>query len=527
MLSRLFGGSVQAEADREEAFEAREEPWPYRHAAAGNAVVQDRLTAAALKLRCKACPLDACREEDADSALAASSTKDTTGDARSPFELPSSFSRFTLQVETETPPPEVSESDYNQASPEEFRLVIRHTVSGSVIAEAWVRPSDSVARLCDEILRFLGETSGACLQLVYRGYTILEPRQTLEEAGVTAEEPELGAVLMPLRCLTASLDGTARIRHLHSGVQVMVDVGSRVWAAASPSGGSSLLTISTSGEGSLWCSETGVKLCTLKERILTCSFSVDGNRFVGASDDFAAAVWCSETGECLLTLTGHTEDIKAAVFSPDARSVVTASGDGTARIFEVESGRCLQTLSGHTDAVLCASFSPDGRLVLTSAMDGTARLWRVASGEPLQTLTGHAKAVDRASFAPCGTKVLTNSFDGSARLWDVDSGAELLVVRGEDGLVKFAALSPDGTRLFVAAGSESPRLHDAATGVPLVTFTGHSDWIRCASFSPDGLLLATASYDGTARIWNTLSGECVEVLEGHTGAVVAADFGFS
>mmetsp|Transcript_162008 Transcript_162008/g.519424 ORF Transcript_162008/g.519424 Transcript_162008/m.519424 type:complete len:580 (-) Transcript_162008:204-1943(-) len=468
-------------------------------------------------------------EEDVHSEKASSSTNDTTADGHSPVELwgieegrlgQLRSSSLLLEVESI----EITEGDNDQAELAEFRLLVRHAVSGELITRVWVKPSDSVARLCDEVLRFLGEF-GVCLRLVFHE-DVLEARRTLAEAGVTATDNELGAVLMPLRCLTASLDGTVRLRHLHSGIQLMVELGARVWAASLAPGGSTLLMISTNGEGSLWCAETGVPLCTLRERIMSCGFSGDGLRFVGASDDFVARIWCAETGECLRSLEGHLDDVKAAAFSPDGALVVTASSDGTARIFEVETGKCLRTLSGHTDVVLAASFSPDGHSVLTASMDGTARLWRAATGELLHTLAGHSKAVDRASFAPGGAKVLTTAFDGTARLWDVQSRESLLTLRGEDGLVKCATLSPDGAKLLLATGSESPRLLSAETGECLLTLVGHSDWVRDASFSPDGMLLTTASFDGTARIWNTLTGECLQVLTGHSGAVVAADIGF-
>jgi len=403
-----------------------------------------------------------------------------------------------------------------------FSLAVQQAVSGAALATVQVRPAETVAQVVEKVLREIRQVGVVALQLVL-GDRVLDPSLTVEEAGLDASCAEVCGVLRPLRCLTASLDGTARIRLLQSGVQLMVELGARVWSSAIAPGGSTLLMVSTNGEGSLWCAETGVHLVTLRERILNCAFSPDGAQFAGAADDFNARVWCAETGRCLQALTGHTDDIKATTFSPDGKLVATASSDESALIFQAASGRRVRTLAGHRDVVMSVAFSPDGRYVATASMDSTARLWRTTVGECVRTLSGHTKAVDAVQFSPDGQRVLTTSFDGTARVWRVCDGECVLTLAGDNSVVKSAAFSPDGTGIIVAAGSERIRLFDSTTGDCRVEMVGHEDWVRMATFSPDGMLVASASYDGTSRIWSALTGECLQVLGGHAGAVISAE----
>jgi len=403
---------------------------------------------------------------------------------------------------------------------QEVLLLVRHAMSGEALMLVRARPTDTAAAVCEAVLRETGDF-GVALQLLFRSQ-VLDSHTVLGTAGVS-DGDELLLLQRPLRCLTASLDGTARIRHLQSGLQLLVGLGSQVRTAALAPRGSTLLLVSAGCLGSLWCAETGAPLGELEEEVLSCAFAPDGQTFAGPSEGFLARVWCAETGRCLRTLEGHADDVTAVAYSPDGRVVATACADGSAMLFTARSGHRLRHLVGHADTVQTVAFSPDGSLVVTASMDATARIWHVSTGDCLQVLAGHAKAVHSAAFSPDGGRVLTASFDGTAAIWDVAQGGCLLVLPGDGGVVRTATFSPDGSRVVLAAGSEVLRIFDSECGELCLTLTGHEDWVRAASFSPDGLLIASASYDGTARLWNSTSGHCLQVLGGHSGGVVSAD----
>ncbi len=53
-----------------------------------------------------------------------------------------------------------------------------------------------------------------------------------------------------------------------------------------------------------------------------------------ASDDRTAKVWDAKSGAEVLTLKGHTKEVKSAAFSPDGSRVVTGSDDKTAKVWD-------------------------------------------------------------------------------------------------------------------------------------------------------------------------------------------------
>lgn len=406
-------------------------------------------------------------------------------------------------------------------------LTIRSAASGEVVARLRARPTDRLDSLRSAVLRELGEDK-ACVSLRFiLGITVLDPTMTLADAGISTGD-ELRVVRAPLRCLTASFDGTARLwvlsgRDGHSEKPMVVGHAGPVLSATLSPDGATLLTVAAGGEGALWCTETGELLLRLAGEAVSGEFSADGQLIAGASASGTAAIWCATTGKCLQRLVGHQDDVKCAVFSPDGEVIATSSCDSSAGLWAASTGKRLATLEGHHDVVKSALFSHDGRWVVTASMDATARIWNAEEARCLHVLAGHQKALSSACFAPDGRCVLTASFDGSVRVWRADTGQCTMQLPAENNVVNAAAFSPDSRAVLVASASEVVRLYNAETGERLLALSGHEDWVRSAAFSPDGALICSGSYDAGVRIWDAVTGECLQALSGHSGAVVSTE----
>jgi WD40 repeat protein len=117
------------------------------------------------------------------------------------------------------------------------------------------------------------------------------------------------------------------------------------------------------------------------------------------------------------SIEGHEGRVLSASFSPDGQRIVTASVDGSAKVWDV-AGNEEASLEGHEGVVTSASFTPDGQRIVTASEDGSAKLWDLAGNEEA-SLEGHTDSVRSASFTPDGQRIVTASADGSAKVWAI------------------------------------------------------------------------------------------------------------
>eukprot|EP00435_Cladocopium_sp_Y103_P000410 s2596_g1.t1 len=202
----------------------------------------------------------------------------------------------------------------------DVKVHIVNGMSGELAAVVRARPSDTAFRLKEAILSegvVNSEEDDLCSINFLRCNQLMDESMTLSEAGIRDGDP-VQLVRSPLRCLTASLDGTVRLWNLHSKAQEDINpfIGFREEEASDSHGpvlsaslapdGRSLLTVAAGGEGQIWCAETGRAVAELEGAAATGHFCPEGHRVVGSSSDEAARIWCASTGKCLHTLQGHT-----------------------------------------------------------------------------------------------------------------------------------------------------------------------------------------------------------------------------
>ena len=141
---------------------------------------------------------------------------------------------------------------------------------------------------------------------------------------------------------------------------------------------------------------------------------------------YALETAMSEIRPELRTLNGHSSRVLSASFSPDGNTIVSASDDQTLKVWDAKTGEELRTLNGHSSSVLSASFSPDGNTIVSASDDQTLKVWDAKTGEELRTLNGHSSRVWSASFSPDGNTIVSASDDQTLKVWKVETFEELL-----------------------------------------------------------------------------------------------------
>lgn len=179
------------------------------------------------------------------------------------------------------------------------------------------------------------------------------------------------------RAVTASKDGTVRIRYLGPPAGTILRHDAHVLSVAFSADGRRVITQMDGGGVRVWDAATGQPL---REEAAAPAAPLHAyGQFVVRISEDSARVWDSVTGKAVGEPLRHDGRVRSAAFSPDGQRVVTASEDGTARVWDMATGRPVGEPLRHDGWVLSAAFSPDGQRVVTGSADGTAGLWDVVT----------------------------------------------------------------------------------------------------------------------------------------------------
>jgi len=283
----------------------------------------------------------------------------------------------------------------------------------------------------------------------------------------------------------------------------------------------------------VWDADKGTELRTLKGHnggITNVSFSQDGKRIVGASDDNTVKVWDADMGTETLTLKGHKAPVLSVGFSPDGKRIVSASADNTVKVWDADKGTETFTLKGHTDSVTSVAFSADGKRIVSGSKDTTVKVWDADTDNQTLLFKEHLSGVTSVSFSPDGQRIASASADRTVKVWDAAKGTEFLTLKGHTAQVNSVSLSPDGQRIVSAGGGLSTRSNpdevmvwDTDKGTGTLILKGHTGTVSSVSFSPDGQRIIGAS-GIQVKLWDADKGTETLTLRGHSGIVTRVAF---
>jgi len=259
---------------------------------------------------------------------------------------------------------------------------------------------------------------------------------------------------------------------------------------------------------------TPVAVTQLPRQIKQVKASTQGN-YVVAWGDNANALIINTNGKTEATLSGHTENIRAAVFSPDGQSVLTCSRDNTARLWDLK-GTIRAVLQGHTGNVQECAFSADGTRMLTRSSDGSARVWTL-DGSLLQTISDPDNFVVKAFFT-AQNAVVAQLSNNKVKIWnkDASSGAALSELP-----LKQLQINHKGSFTAAQTGAKNLQLWKAG-GIPGFLLS-HSADLKGFNFTEDGQHVITWTVDHTLRLWD-MEGMLLATCRGHRGQILAAQY---
>jgi WD40 repeat protein len=293
----------------------------------------------------------------------------------------------------------------------------------------------------------------------------------------------------------------------------------RITSVAYSPDGARLASGSEDGAVRFWEATTGKELLTLKGHsgeVRGVAFSPDGTRLASAGWEGMVKVWDATTGREICSLP-HPGNLWSVAFSPDGRHL--ASGGNGVRVWEVATGKEILRPKGHTNHVVSVAYSPDGTQLASAGWDEVVKVWDATTGQPIRALEGL-----RVAFSPDGTRLASASRDGAVRVWEAATGTGLLTLAGHGSTAQGVAFSPDGTRLASASQDGTIKIWDATTGQPMGTFKGHTEAAWSVAFHPDGTRLVSASLFGTAKVWDITTSQEVRTLKAHARWVEGVAF---
>lgn len=322
--------------------------------------------------------------------------------------------------------------------------------------------------------------------------------------------------------------------HADLSKSVFTQIFGNVLAIAFSLNGEILATGDDKGEVYLWQATDGQLLLTLKghtAQIKSIKFHPNSQILISRSQDQTVKFWDVNTGQTLRTLQQYTSQVLSVCFAPNGQILISQARDNTVNLWDVDTGQCLTTLQENISQIHCVAVSLDGSILATVSSDEFIRLWDTKTGECLLTLYGHTERVQCMAFSPSSTLkngeiLATGSADRCVKLWDIKTGQYLETLQGHTSQVLSIAFSPDA--LVVASGGADCiiKLWDIATGQCIKVLQGHTNWVRTLEFSPDGSVLASGGDDRAVKLWDTETGQCLKTLQGYTNQIPSVCFGF-
>lgn len=266
---------------------------------------------------------------------------------------------------------------------------------------------------------------------------------------------------------------------------------------------------------------------TIKEKVLWCGFTRNGDEFVTVSDGFVR-VWSAMT--CLTRASASFDGFyrsRGVIY--DEIDAVLCTGRMDVTVFSLTDLSILHTFTaldsddGSTTAMaLSADFD---KLLVTECRNcnselSVAKVFDISNYKDksfeqttITTYTEPSARLFSCDIHPDNKLAVTGGHAG-AHVWEMTSGNTLHHIESGCFHVEFVVRGTTGVNVLYTANNQC-LIRDFERDEDISTFKGHTDGVVKAQFLNDGHHLLTASEDGTLRMFEVATGECVYAFVNH------------
>ncbi|CAH8482069.1 unnamed protein product [Dicrocoelium dendriticum] len=261
-------------------------------------------------------------------------------------------------------------------------------------------------------------------------------------------------------------------------------------------------------------------------RIWSVAWSHSGDILASCGEDRTLKLWlCSpdQRWDCRYTVPScHKRSVRRVAWSPCDNYLASSSFDGTIVIWKLSKRpdsvdlEALVTLEGHTSEVKCVAWSSSGRLIASCGRDKSVWFWEFDEEEDVQcvsVLQPHRQDVKAVTWHPFEEILASCSYDDTINLYkeELDDWVVAVQLTGHSSTVWNVQFSPSGDILASCSADHSIRLWTVITGADkfkrsnwmcVATLTGyHTDTVFDLAWSPDGQMLSTCGADNRVCVF--------------------------
>lgn len=256
------------------------------------------------------------------------------------------------------------------------------------------------------------------------------------------------------------------------------------------------------------------------------SLQPGGDFLAIVGDDHFVSIYDTRKRVFNVSLSEHTDWIRAVKFSPDGKALATAGNDYKLIIWNSSQLGTPTFSVKNPGAIIDLTFSPDGKQVATVGFETKLRIFDVASGKQVVEFECPSSDNHSVAYSSDGKTISVGGRNGVIRSWNLESGLLVFDQKIHRQRVRSLEFMNDG-RLLSVSDDQMIKITDLADLERSTNLErGFSKLFAAAVLGPS--LFATGGSDNKIDVWDIKSKPThVGSLTKHTGTVSCLEYGNS